>query len=79
MESIVTDRLNALLEERDIIKNSQSGFRGKRQTLDHISRIVHNAQYCKDRQKITGAVFLDLEKAYDTTWKYGTVRVLGAE
>ena len=76
LESIVTDRLNALLEERGIIKNSQSGFRGKRQTLDHISRIVHNAQYCKDRQKITGAVFLDLEKAYDLLWREGCLEEL---
>ena len=71
LESIVTDRLNALLEENEVIKNSQSGFRGKRQTLDHISRIVHTAQQCKDKQKITGAVFLDLEKAYDLLWREG--------
>ena len=71
LETIVTNRLNAYLEERGIIKNSQSGFRGKRQTLDHLSKIVHTAQHCKDREKITGAVFLDLEKAYDLLWREG--------
>ena len=71
LESIVTNRLNAHLEEQGVIKSSQSGFRGKRQTLDHIARIVHTAQYCNDREKITGAVFLDLEKAYDLLWREG--------
>ena len=71
LETIITDRLNSFLEEKNIINRCQSGFQGKRQTLDHLSRIVHAVQQSSDMNRITGACLLDLEKAYDLLWREG--------
>ena len=73
LESIVTKRLNYLLEAKGIIKETQSGFRNKRQTLDHLARLVNEAQLCRKERKQIAAVFLDLEKAYDMLWREGAL------
>ena len=71
LETVITDRLNSFLEEKEIINRCQSGFQGKRQTHDHLSRIVHAVQQSSDMNRITGACLLDLEKAYDLLWREG--------
>ena len=49
----------------------QTGFRKRRGTIDHLIRLETFIR----KQHLT-AVFFDLEKAYDTTWKYGILRDL---
>ena len=51
--------------------NVQCGFRSRRSTVDHLVRFevfIHNQHLI--------SVFFDLEKAYDTTWKYGIMKDL---
>jgi len=76
MERIINKRLVYYLESNNMLTNFQCGFRQGRSTLDHIVRmetIVRNALIAG--QHLT-AVFFDLEKAYDTTWKFGILRDL---
>ena len=76
MERIVTDRLVWFLESNQHITEYQSRFRHHRSTLDHLVRLE---TYVRDafinRQHVV-AIFFDLEKAYDTTWKYGIMNDL---
>ena len=56
------------MESKGLITNFQCGFRSKRSTVNHLVRLVTFVHLT--------AVFFDLEKAYDTTWKYGIMRDL---
>jgi hypothetical protein len=52
------------------------GFRQGRSTLDHLVRFetfIRNA-FAKNEHAVS--IFFDLEKAYDTTWKYGILKDL---
>ena len=76
MEVMVAMRLRWFLETRNLLHTSQSGFRHKRSTLDHILRL-HDTVY---KAFINGgsvmAVFLDIAKAYDTVWRDGLLTKL---
>jgi len=76
MERIINDRLMWYLESNDLITDHQSGFRNKRSTTDHL---VSLETYIRDafisREHVV-AIFFDLEKAYDTTWKFGIMKDL---
>ena len=61
------------MESNGLITNFQCGFRSKQSTVDHFGPFVREA--CIKKEHLT-AVFFDLEKAYDTTWKYGIMRDL---
>ena len=65
------------MESNGLITNFQCGFRSKRSTIDHLVRLetfVREAFIKKEHQM---AVFFDLEKAYDTSRKYGIKRDFG--
>ncbi|GFN88484.1 retrovirus-related pol polyprotein from type-1 retrotransposable element r1 [Plakobranchus ocellatus] len=47
------------------------GFRKDHSTLDHLVRLETFTKKAFARKKQVLAVFFDLEKAYDTTWRYG--------
>jgi hypothetical protein len=58
------------------LSNIQCGFRQGRSTLDHLVRFetfIRNA-FAKKQHAVS--IFFDLEKAYDTTWKYGILKDL---
>ena len=65
------------MESNGLITNFQCGFRGKWSTVDHLVRLeTFVRETFIKKEHITAVVFFDLEKAYDTTWKYGIVRDL---
>ena len=66
MERMINSRLTWYLETNGLITNMQTGFRKRRGTLDHLIRLETFI-----RKQHLMAVFFDLEKAYNTTWKYG--------
>ena len=76
LESILTNRLNHILEDRKIISSDQSGFRNKRQCLDQLARLVSEVNKCRKLNKQTAAIFLDLEKAYDQLLRGGALEEL---
>ena len=74
MERMINDRLTWFLEANNIITYYQSGFRCHRSTNDHLVRLetfIREA-FIKKEHLVTN--FFDLEKAYDTTWKYGIMK-----
>ena len=55
--------------------NLQTGFRKARSTIDHLiclETLIREA-FAKKEHMI--AIFFNIEKAYDTTWKYGIIQI----
>ncbi|GFO11825.1 RNA-directed DNA polymerase from mobile element jockey [Plakobranchus ocellatus] len=69
LERMVSDRLVHVLESRNLLSNVQCGFRKDHSTLDHLVRLKTFIKKAFARKKQVLAVFFDLEKAYDTTWR----------
>ena len=71
LERMINERLVWYLE-KNIITEFQSGSRHQRSTNDHLVRLETFIREAFIKKEHLVAVFFDLEKAYDTTWKYGT-------
>ena len=73
---MINVRLVWYLESNNLISPVQSGFRSERCTNDNLVRLetfIRDAFVAKEH---VVAVFFDLEKGYDTTWRYGILRDL---
>jgi len=73
---MINTRLVWYLEKLKLITRVQSGFRKQRSTTD---QLVHLETFVREvfvNKQHTVAIFFDLEKAYDTTWKYGIMKDL---
>ena len=76
MEHMINERLIWFLETSAILTSTQSGFRKARSTIDHLVRLETFIREGFIKGEHVVALFFDLEKAYDTTWKYGIMRDL---
>ncbi|XP_076046489.1 uncharacterized protein LOC143028383 [Oratosquilla oratoria] len=76
MEKMINTRLVWYLESENKLSPYQFGFRKNRSTLDPLLRLSNQIQqgFSKQCQRI--GVFFDLEKAYDTTWRFGIIQQL---
>ena len=71
MERIINQRLQLYLESESILVPEQAGFRQYKSTEDqttHLAQVIEDAFQAK---KVTLAVFIDLQKAFDKVWKDG--------
>ena len=59
------------LESNNLITKFQSGFRAEHSTNDNLVRLETFIRDAFIKREHVIAVFFDLEKAYDTTWRYG--------
>ena len=76
MEWIINARLVWFLESIGLLSNIQCGFHHGRSTLDHLVRFETFIQNAFAKKEHAVSNFFDLEKAYDTTWKYGILKDL---
>ena len=76
MERMVNNRLTWYLEHNQIYNKYQCGFRKGRSTIDHLVRLETLIREAFVNKQHLVTVFFDLEKAYDTTWKYGIMKDL---
>src|SRR5215831_460847 len=76
MEKIVNNRLNWYLEENNILKNYQTGFRKHKNTLDQIMKLQDTIHKFNATKGYTVGVFIDFEKAYDMIWRNGLLAKL---
>ena len=70
MEKMVSERLIWYLEKKRLLVNYQAGFRRNRSTTDNLIMLQDAIEEAFGKRQHTVAVFFDLEKAYDTTWRY---------
>jgi len=73
---MINDRLVWYLEKHKLLSPVQCGFRKNRSTTDHLVRLETFVREAFIQRQHAVAVFFDLERAYDTTWKYGIMRDL---
>ena len=76
MERMVNTRLVWFLERNNIISPAQSGFRRMKSTTDALLRLESSIceSFASKQHHVT--VFFDLEKAYDTAWRYGILKTI---
>jgi hypothetical protein len=70
-EKILNQRLQAFLEEKNFFDPCQSGFRSSHSTLDALTRLETAAKESINEGKYCIAIFLDIERAFDTVWHRG--------
>ena len=73
---MINKRLVWFLETNNILTNIQCGFRKNRSTIDQLVRLETFNRDAFVNKEHAVSVFFDLEKAYDTTWKYGMLKDL---
>ena len=73
---MINARLVYFFESNNLITPLQSGFRQECSTTDHLVRFETFIRDAFIKKEHLVAVFFDLEKAYDTTWKYGIMKDL---
>ena len=71
MERLVNVRLSWFLEQRNIFTSAQCGFRRNRSTIDHLITFDTVVRAAFKQRHHVGAIFFDLEAAYDTAWRHG--------
>ena len=70
-ERLLTHRLNWFVETKNLLGPEQAGFRKSRCTTDHLVAIDIDIKRGFKEKESTVAVFLDIDKAYDTVWTKG--------
>ncbi|GFY08575.1 probable RNA-directed DNA polymerase from transposon X-element [Trichonephila clavipes] len=70
-ESIILHRLKNFINENNILNPNQYGFTNKLSNLHPLLRITENISEGFQKKKSTGAVFLDIQKAFDRVWING--------
>lgn len=69
MEIMVNRRLVWIIEQQGLLTPHRFGFRQKRSTVDALSYISNKIQFYMQNKAHVLAVFFDLQKAFDTTWR----------
>lgn len=73
-ERLVNNRLVYYVEENKCLNKYQCGFRAGCSAVDHLIRLETTIREAFLRRQHCVCVFFDLEKAYDTAWRYGILR-----
>ena len=77
-ERWLNTRLTWLLESKNLLPRTQSGFRKGRSTLDNIVALEQRIRKGWSELKKTYAVFLDMKKAFDMVWIPGLLKKLAS-
>jgi len=67
-EKILLVRILQVIKERGLLRDEQFGLRPKHSTSLQLARLVERITRNFGEKRLTGAVFLDLAKAFDTVW-----------
>ena len=67
-EKILLTRVLQEVKVRGLLRNEQFGFRHEHSTSLQLARLVESITRNFGEKRLTGAVFLDVAKAFDTVW-----------
>jgi hypothetical protein len=68
-EGVLNSRLSAFVEKNKVLAEEQAGFRSDRSTLDNVLTLDTIISTRLESKLDTFVAFLDVEKAYDRTWR----------
>ena len=71
LERMVHTRLTWYLEHCGVLSRIQCGFRKHRSTIDHMISLDTEVRLAFKERRHLGAIFFDIQGAYDTTWRHG--------
>ena len=72
-EKIIRNRLQKFLEDRNLLANSQSGFRNFRRTSDNLFFLTQKVKEAFNRGNKICSLFFDIAKAFDRVWHDGLI------
>ncbi|GFU48784.1 RNA-directed DNA polymerase from mobile element jockey [Trichonephila clavipes] len=72
-EHIILNRINSFISDTNLINPNQYGFTKKLSTNHPLLRITEKITSGFQRGRSTGAVFLDIQKAFDRVWISGLI------
>jgi hypothetical protein len=78
LEKVILTRLVKATDENSTIPDEQFGFRPKHSTVDQLINVTEFIAKGFGQKQSTGAIFLDVAKAFDTDWHDGLVYKLHA-
>jgi hypothetical protein len=67
-EKILLARILHEVSERGLLRDEQFGFRPRHSTPLQLARLIERITRNVGEKRLTGAVFLDVAKAFDTVW-----------
>jgi hypothetical protein len=70
-EKILLSRILSEVSERGLLRDGQFAFRAKHSTSLQLARLVQRVSRNLGEKRLTGAVFLDVAKAFYTVWVDG--------
>jgi hypothetical protein len=73
VEKVILTRLVRMANDNAAIPDEQFGFRPKHSTADQLIHVTEFISHGMNQNKSTGAIFLDVAKAFDTVWHDGLV------
>lgn len=76
LERILAGRLRNFCEENNLLPNTQYGFRQQLSTTDALFRLKTEVTGALNRAECVLAIFLDIERAFDTVWHAGLLHKL---
>lgn len=71
LERVIQVRIEKWISSNHLLSLFQSGFRKHRQTKDHILRLLDTGIASFNINQRLGALFVDIEKAFDKVWHNG--------
>ena len=69
--TVLSARLNKFAEHKDIINNTQTGFRKGFSTIDNMFVLYSLIELLNSKKKKLFCAFIDLKQAFDTIWRDG--------
>lgn len=75
-EQLIATRLTWFLDQNNLLTNIQCGARKGRSTYDHLLKLQAQILNGFSHKQFTAAIFFDLQKAYDSTWRYKILKTL---
>jgi hypothetical protein len=77
-EKIPLSKILTEVSGRGLLRDEQFGFRPKYTTTLQLARLVERVARNFSEKRLTGAIFLDVAKAFDTVWVDGLLSKLTA-
>lgn len=71
LEKVVKKKLEDIIGSK--IPSYQFGFKNNCSTIHPLTILVNNVETCKINRKTTAALFLDINKAFDSVWTKGLI------